>query len=156
MVSPVKGRGTAVALAVFLYICVLSGQMLWEDHRGDEELSGSSADYCRGKNMGSTHLHTIKKPLTCISFTSSSTLPVCVSVRSCAVQVLLYDPLFDWTMNPLKAFYLQHDEQQELNATLGSTMGRDDMDNHRKSRCGTVDKKCERFGQRWKPISPSD
>ena len=22
-------------------------------------------------------------------------------------QVLLYDPLFDWTMNPLKAFYLQ-------------------------------------------------
>ncbi|KAK2847024.1 hypothetical protein Q5P01_010023 [Channa striata] len=33
------------------------------------------------------------------------------------VEVLLYDPLFDWTMNPLKAFYLQHDEQQELNAT---------------------------------------
>uniref|UniRef100_A0A674EXF0 non-specific serine/threonine protein kinase n=1 Tax=Salmo trutta TaxID=8032 RepID=A0A674EXF0_SALTR len=28
------------------------------------------------------------------------------------VEVLLYDPLFDWTMNPLKAFYLQqqHDE----------------------------------------------
>uniref|UniRef100_A0A3Q1IFI7 non-specific serine/threonine protein kinase n=1 Tax=Anabas testudineus TaxID=64144 RepID=A0A3Q1IFI7_ANATE len=49
------------------------------------------------------------------------------------VEVLLYDPLFDWTMNPLKAFYLQHDEQQELNATLGSTMGGDDLDNHRKS-----------------------
>ncbi|XP_034556513.1 serine-protein kinase ATM [Notolabrus celidotus] len=49
------------------------------------------------------------------------------------VEVLLYDPLFDWTMNPLKAFYLQHDEQQELNATLSSTMGGDDMDNHRKS-----------------------
>ncbi|XP_045929347.1 serine-protein kinase ATM isoform X1 [Micropterus dolomieu] len=49
------------------------------------------------------------------------------------VEVLLYDPLFDWTMNPLKAFYLQHDEQQELNATLGSTMGGDDIDNHRKS-----------------------
>ncbi|XP_054649530.1 serine-protein kinase ATM isoform X1 [Dunckerocampus dactyliophorus] len=48
------------------------------------------------------------------------------------VEVLLYDPLFDWTMNPLKAFYLQHDEQQELNATLSSTMGGDDMDNHRK------------------------
>uniref|UniRef100_A0A3P8TVD2 non-specific serine/threonine protein kinase n=1 Tax=Amphiprion percula TaxID=161767 RepID=A0A3P8TVD2_AMPPE len=49
------------------------------------------------------------------------------------VEVLLYDPLFDWTMNPLKAFYLQHDEQQELNATLNSTMGGDDIDNHRKS-----------------------
>uniref|UniRef100_A0AAQ5ZG16 non-specific serine/threonine protein kinase n=1 Tax=Amphiprion ocellaris TaxID=80972 RepID=A0AAQ5ZG16_AMPOC len=49
------------------------------------------------------------------------------------VEVLLYDPLFDWTMNPLKAFYLQHDEQQELNATLNSTMGGDEIDNHRKS-----------------------
>ncbi|XP_033833204.1 serine-protein kinase ATM [Periophthalmus magnuspinnatus] len=49
------------------------------------------------------------------------------------VEVLLYDPLFDWTMNPLKAFCLQHDEQQELNATLSSTMGADDLDNHRKS-----------------------
>lgn len=50
------------------------------------------------------------------------------------IQVLLYDPLFDWTMNPLKAFYLQHDEQQDLNATLSSTMGADELDNHRKSR----------------------
>ncbi|XP_072317352.1 LOW QUALITY PROTEIN: serine-protein kinase ATM [Eucyclogobius newberryi] len=49
------------------------------------------------------------------------------------VEVLLYDPLFDWTMNPLKAFYLQLDEQQELNATLSSTMGADDLDNQRKS-----------------------
>ncbi|KAM9318497.1 serine-protein kinase ATM [Pholidichthys leucotaenia] len=48
------------------------------------------------------------------------------------VEVLLYDPLFDWTMNPLKAFYLQHDEQQELNATLSSTIVGDDIDNHRK------------------------
>ncbi|XP_051934283.1 serine-protein kinase ATM [Hippocampus zosterae] len=48
------------------------------------------------------------------------------------VEVLLYDPLFDWTMNPLKAFNLQHDEQQELNATLSSTMGGDDLDNHNK------------------------
>ncbi|XP_037122890.1 serine-protein kinase ATM [Syngnathus acus] len=48
------------------------------------------------------------------------------------VEVLLYDPLFDWTMSPLKAFNLQHDEQQELNATLSSTMGGDDLDNHRK------------------------
>ncbi|KAK0156293.1 Serine-protein kinase ATM [Merluccius polli] len=45
------------------------------------------------------------------------------------VEVLLYDPLFDWTMNPLKAFHLQHDDQQELNATLGT----DDMDNHHKT-----------------------
>uniref|UniRef100_A0AAR2J0R4 non-specific serine/threonine protein kinase n=1 Tax=Pygocentrus nattereri TaxID=42514 RepID=A0AAR2J0R4_PYGNA len=39
------------------------------------------------------------------------------------VEVLLYDPLFDWTMNPLKAFYLQQqqDEQAELNATLNPT-----------------------------------
>lgn len=60
------------------------------------------------------------------------------------VQVLLYDPLFDWTMNPLKAFYLQHDEQQELNATLGSTMGRDNMDDHRRYRCNS-EIKCKRF-----------
>uniref|UniRef100_A0A8C2HE41 non-specific serine/threonine protein kinase n=1 Tax=Cyprinus carpio TaxID=7962 RepID=A0A8C2HE41_CYPCA len=38
------------------------------------------------------------------------------------VEVLLYDPLFDWTMNPLKAFYLQqHDEHAELHATLNPT-----------------------------------
>ncbi|RVE64573.1 hypothetical protein OJAV_G00127090 [Oryzias javanicus] len=50
------------------------------------------------------------------------------------VEVLLYDPLFDWTMNPLKAFHLQHDEQVEAtNATLGSTMGGVDIDNHHKS-----------------------
>ncbi|XP_068601356.1 serine-protein kinase ATM [Brachionichthys hirsutus] len=49
------------------------------------------------------------------------------------VEVLLYDPLFDWTMNPLKAFHLQHDEQQELNATLPSTRGGADIDNPPKS-----------------------
>ncbi|XP_076001414.1 serine-protein kinase ATM isoform X2 [Genypterus blacodes] len=48
------------------------------------------------------------------------------------VEVLLYDPLFDWTMNPLKAFYLQRDEQQELNATISSTLGGVEIDNHRK------------------------
>ncbi|KAF0030872.1 hypothetical protein F2P81_017603 [Scophthalmus maximus] len=60
-----------------------------------------------------------------------------VTVRSFVPQyhlVLLYDPLFDWTMSPLKAFHLQHDEQQELNATLNSTMGGEDLDNQRKSR----------------------
>lgn len=50
------------------------------------------------------------------------------------VEVLLYDPLFDWTMNPLKAFYLQqHDEQAELNATLNTTPGGDELDGHRKA-----------------------
>uniref|UniRef100_A0A6Q2X7D8 non-specific serine/threonine protein kinase n=1 Tax=Esox lucius TaxID=8010 RepID=A0A6Q2X7D8_ESOLU len=51
------------------------------------------------------------------------------------VEVLLYDPLFDWTMNPLKAFYLQQqlEEQAELQATLNSTLGGDDMEAHRKS-----------------------
>ncbi|XP_067221098.1 serine-protein kinase ATM isoform X2 [Chanodichthys erythropterus] len=50
------------------------------------------------------------------------------------VEVLLYDPLFDWTMNPLKAFYLQqHDEQAELNATLNPTPGGDEIDTHRKA-----------------------
>lgn len=39
------------------------------------------------------------------------------------VEVLLYDPLFDWTMNPLKAFHLQQYQQQELNASLSSTLG---------------------------------
>lgn len=64
---------------------------------------------------------------------------VCISVLPPA-QVLLYDPLFDWTMNPLKAFHLQHDEQQELNATLSSTLGgggADDMVSNRKA--GYVD-----------------
>uniref|UniRef100_A0A3B3UHQ1 Serine-protein kinase ATM n=1 Tax=Poecilia latipinna TaxID=48699 RepID=A0A3B3UHQ1_9TELE len=60
------------------------------------------------------------------------------------VEVLLYDPLFDWTMNPLKAFYLQHDEQQELNATLSSTMGGEDLDNHRKSDSQSFNKVAER------------
>ncbi|KAI1893429.1 hypothetical protein AGOR_G00123630 [Albula goreensis] len=55
------------------------------------------------------------------------------------VEVLLYDPLFDWTMNPLKAFHLQqqHEEQAELNATLSSTLGGDVLDAHRKSSSDT-------------------
>lgn len=61
---------------------------------------------------------------------------LCPSPACGSVQVLLYDPLFDWTMNPLKAFYLQRDEQQELNATLGSTTGGENMENQRKFRCG--------------------
>nr|XP_019570457.1 PREDICTED: serine-protein kinase ATM isoform X1 [Rhinolophus sinicus]XP_019570459.1 PREDICTED: serine-protein kinase ATM isoform X1 [Rhinolophus sinicus]XP_019570460.1 PREDICTED: serine-protein kinase ATM isoform X1 [Rhinolophus sinicus]XP_019570461.1 PREDICTED: serine-protein kinase ATM isoform X1 [Rhinolophus sinicus] len=36
------------------------------------------------------------------------------------VEVLLYDPLFDWTMNPLKALYLQQrlEDETELHSTL--------------------------------------
>nr|XP_014351298.1 PREDICTED: serine-protein kinase ATM [Latimeria chalumnae] len=53
------------------------------------------------------------------------------------VEVLLYDPLFDWTMNPLKALYLQErtEEDADLNATLNSTMGGggDDQECNRKS-----------------------
>ncbi|KAI5092996.1 serine-protein kinase ATM [Silurus meridionalis] len=50
------------------------------------------------------------------------------------VEVLLYDPLFDWTMNPLKAFYLQQqqDEQAELNATLNPTPAGEEPESHRK------------------------
>ncbi|KAK3513535.1 hypothetical protein QTP70_016470, partial [Hemibagrus guttatus] len=49
------------------------------------------------------------------------------------VEVLLYDPLFDWTMNPLKAFYLQQqDEQAELNATLNPSPAGDEPETHRK------------------------
>ena len=35
------------------------------------------------------------------------------------VEVLLYDPLFDWTMNPLKALYLQQrpEDESELHST---------------------------------------
>ncbi|XP_062844079.1 serine-protein kinase ATM [Trichomycterus rosablanca] len=51
------------------------------------------------------------------------------------VEVLLYDPLFDWTMNPLKAFYLQQqqDEQAELNATLNPTPAGEEPETHRKA-----------------------
>ncbi|XP_073095404.1 serine-protein kinase ATM isoform X2 [Manis javanica] len=38
------------------------------------------------------------------------------------VEVLLYDPLFDWTMNPLKALYLQQrsEDETELQSTLNA------------------------------------
>ncbi|XP_042694755.1 serine-protein kinase ATM isoform X3 [Centrocercus urophasianus] len=39
------------------------------------------------------------------------------------VEVLLYDPLFDWTMNPLKALYLQQRPEDE--ADMSSTLGAD-------------------------------
>ncbi|CAI5773239.1 serine-protein kinase ATM isoform X1 [Podarcis lilfordi] len=36
------------------------------------------------------------------------------------VEVLLYDPLFDWTMNPLKALYLQQrpEDETDINSSL--------------------------------------
>ncbi|XP_016073693.1 PREDICTED: serine-protein kinase ATM isoform X3 [Miniopterus natalensis] len=42
------------------------------------------------------------------------------------VEVLLYDPLFDWTMNPLKALYLQ--QRLEDEAELHSTLNADDQE----------------------------
>lgn len=54
------------------------------------------------------------------------------------VEVLLYDPMFDWTMNPLKALYLQQrHEEAELNSTLNSTLGGEDQESHRKSSSDT-------------------
>ncbi|XP_069747371.1 serine-protein kinase ATM isoform X3 [Narcine bancroftii] len=45
------------------------------------------------------------------------------------VEVLLYDPLFDWTMNPLKALYLQQrPEDADLHSTLNSTVAGDDTE----------------------------
>ncbi|XP_060229891.1 serine-protein kinase ATM isoform X2 [Meriones unguiculatus] len=42
------------------------------------------------------------------------------------VEVLLYDPLFDWTMNPLKALYLQQRPEDETE--LHSTPNADDQE----------------------------
>ncbi|NXP37747.1 ATM kinase, partial [Leiothrix lutea] len=47
------------------------------------------------------------------------------------VEVLLYDPLFDWTMNPLKALYLQQRPEDE--ADMSSTLGTDPQDPKRKA-----------------------
>ncbi|XP_059502620.1 serine-protein kinase ATM isoform X2 [Stegostoma tigrinum] len=46
------------------------------------------------------------------------------------VEVLLYDPLFDWTMNPLKALYLQQrpEEDADLHPTLNSTITGDESE----------------------------
>ncbi|NXW63760.1 ATM kinase, partial [Eurystomus gularis] len=47
------------------------------------------------------------------------------------VEVLLYDPLFDWTMNPLKALYLQQRSEDE--ADVSSTLGTDPQERKRKA-----------------------
>uniref|UniRef100_A0A8C3TZS2 non-specific serine/threonine protein kinase n=1 Tax=Catharus ustulatus TaxID=91951 RepID=A0A8C3TZS2_CATUS len=47
------------------------------------------------------------------------------------VEVLLYDPLFDWTMNPLKALYLQQRPEDE--ADMNSTLGTDPQEPKRKA-----------------------
>lgn len=46
--------------------------------------------------------------------------------------MLLYDPLFDWTMNPLKALYLQ--QRPEDDADMSSTLGADPQECKRKAR----------------------
>uniref|UniRef100_K7FFL2 non-specific serine/threonine protein kinase n=1 Tax=Pelodiscus sinensis TaxID=13735 RepID=K7FFL2_PELSI len=48
------------------------------------------------------------------------------------VEVLLYDPLFDWTMNPLKALYLQQRPEDE--ADINSTLNASDQEGNRKAR----------------------
>ncbi|EMP35905.1 Serine-protein kinase ATM [Chelonia mydas] len=48
------------------------------------------------------------------------------------VEVLLYDPLFDWTMNPLKALYLQQRPEDE--ADINSTLNTSDQECNRKAR----------------------
>uniref|UniRef100_I3M4C5 Serine-protein kinase ATM n=1 Tax=Ictidomys tridecemlineatus TaxID=43179 RepID=I3M4C5_ICTTR len=45
------------------------------------------------------------------------------------VEVLLYDPLFDWTMNPLKALYLQQRPEDETE--LHTTPNADDRESKR-------------------------
>ncbi|KAM8821480.1 serine-protein kinase ATM [Eudromia elegans] len=47
------------------------------------------------------------------------------------VEVLLYDPLFDWTMNPLKALYLQQRTEDE--ADMSSTLNTDPQECNRKA-----------------------
>ncbi|XP_009959316.1 PREDICTED: serine-protein kinase ATM-like [Leptosomus discolor] len=47
------------------------------------------------------------------------------------VEVLLYDPLFDWTMNPLKALYLQQRPEDE--ADMNSTLNADPQECKRKA-----------------------
>ncbi|XP_009997696.1 PREDICTED: serine-protein kinase ATM [Chaetura pelagica] len=47
------------------------------------------------------------------------------------VEVLLYDPLFDWTMNPLKALYLQQRPEDE--ADMSSTLSTDPQECKRKA-----------------------
>ncbi|XP_069739549.1 serine-protein kinase ATM [Phaenicophaeus curvirostris] len=47
------------------------------------------------------------------------------------VEVLLYDPLFDWTMNPLKALYLQQRPEDE--SDMSSTLGTDPQECKRKA-----------------------
>ncbi|XP_076184293.1 serine-protein kinase ATM isoform X3 [Aptenodytes patagonicus] len=47
------------------------------------------------------------------------------------VEVLLYDPLFDWTMNPLKALYLQQRPEDE--ADMSSTLNTDPQECKRKA-----------------------
>ena len=50
----------------------------------------------------------------------------------CYIQVLLYDPLFDWTMNPLKALYLQQRPEDE--GDVSSSLGADNQESKKKAK----------------------
>ncbi|XP_045338641.1 serine-protein kinase ATM isoform X2 [Leopardus geoffroyi] len=60
------------------------------------------------------------------------------------VEVLLYDPLFDWTMNPLKALYLQ--QRLEDDAELHSTPSADDQECRRG--LGDIDQSLNKVAER--------
>ncbi|GAB5577043.1 serine-protein kinase ATM isoform X1 [Prionailurus iriomotensis] len=60
------------------------------------------------------------------------------------VEVLLYDPLFDWTMNPLKALYLQ--QRPEDDAELHSTPSADDQECRRG--LGDIDQSLNKVAER--------
>lgn len=46
------------------------------------------------------------------------------------LQVLLYDPLYTWTISPLKAYSLQQDRQQADTSDLNATGDLMDDDNN--------------------------
>uniref|UniRef100_A0A7M4F6F5 non-specific serine/threonine protein kinase n=1 Tax=Crocodylus porosus TaxID=8502 RepID=A0A7M4F6F5_CROPO len=58
------------------------------------------------------------------------------------VEVLLYDPLFDWTMNPLKALYLQ--QRPEDKADISATLNVDHQQCNRKANDQSFNKVAER------------
>ncbi|KYO44923.1 serine-protein kinase ATM isoform X2 [Alligator mississippiensis] len=58
------------------------------------------------------------------------------------VEVLLYDPLFDWTMNPLKALYLQ--QRPEDKADISTTLNVDHQQCNRKANDQSFNKVAER------------
>uniref|UniRef100_A0A8C8SAM0 non-specific serine/threonine protein kinase n=1 Tax=Pelusios castaneus TaxID=367368 RepID=A0A8C8SAM0_9SAUR len=62
------------------------------------------------------------------------------------VEVLLYDPLFDWTMNPLKALYLQQRPEDE--ADISSTLSTSDQECNRKASYSSYDQSFNKVAER--------